>query len=767
MASKLFGRRRGSRDGSLDLSSSLTHLEARLSEKSGLIDEMKKIVPLDVEAPGVIALGSAGSGKSTILEALTGVALPRTLPGAKPARKVLKIKITADPTCLKYVPMPVPCHVRTIWSEKAEIPVHPTHSLHPTHPTRDCAMVSLTDPLCKDEKQTKRVDRLEDLPAVLARMQQQKTKAQMAGLAALDEEGNELDTSADVGEDLEEASLSGSVQQQMRAGAALDTIYVRVLRPSGPTYNVIELPGLPKTLEGNEAYVAQLTEVLRAYPSYLILALVEVSDLFDRAMVIHVAKTVDVESRRTMGVVTKMHLVEKDMDVVEKLQMTSRKDCLLPLGYVAIHAGFEAKRLGSWDQAIAAEQVFFQTNALLRGLKPERWGVLSLKSLVVHYQSDAISQRIPELMTKVRQELDLLAAEVKLTPYPSAKENGDAVDSSMAGQKVAVFDDSVSTFTKLCSEITSMAFDLNELANGSVTRQERKFNLGPRFLVSIDSRETQARRILPSFCSPDSEAWLVKELEQFKGVVTNNDSMMHPIFRKAVREVCFPVLRLYANSVKDDADHILKEVSFLLIEERFVHYPRLAEALKRNVLTIQQSKVKEVEALIDRLLEAELNWVFVSEKDLRQLKKEVEAGLNGQQPSNHLDELISEHVVASPAVGKETTTGSAAPVTLPARRGLRPEEGMNRELRAMQLSLDAYVKLLLKRVFYVIPANVRNLILNEFRRDLVALVAEKYNDEPKIRTLMCEELWVGQKRLQEKTRGQALETVLSKMDLLS
>lgn len=46
----------------------------------------------------------------------------------------------------------------------------------------------------------------------------------------------------------------------------------------------------------------------------------------------------------------------------------------------------------------------------------------------------------------------------------------------------------------------------------------------------------QARRILPSFQSPASEQWLVKELDEFRGVVSNNDSMMHPIFRKAVRE---------------------------------------------------------------------------------------------------------------------------------------------------------------------------------------------------------------------------------------
>ena len=97
-----FGRRRASRGGSMDLSSSLHTLETRLLEKTDLIDEMKKIVPLDVEAPGIILLGFAGSGKSTILEALTGVPLPRSAP-RKAAGKMLKIRINSDPTCAKYV----------------------------------------------------------------------------------------------------------------------------------------------------------------------------------------------------------------------------------------------------------------------------------------------------------------------------------------------------------------------------------------------------------------------------------------------------------------------------------------------------------------------------------------------------------------------------------------------------------------------------------------------------------------------------------------
>lgn len=92
-----FRRKHSRSQGSLDFSTSLIALEARLTEKTDLIDEMKKVVPLDVQAPGIITLGAKGAGKSTILEALTGVPLSRGVATRRPIR----LRIVSDPTCTK------------------------------------------------------------------------------------------------------------------------------------------------------------------------------------------------------------------------------------------------------------------------------------------------------------------------------------------------------------------------------------------------------------------------------------------------------------------------------------------------------------------------------------------------------------------------------------------------------------------------------------------------------------------------------------------
>jgi predicted ATPase len=100
MPNLVFGHRRKGSQGSLDLSTSMASLERRLTEQTDLIDEMKKVLPMTVAAPGIIAIGGAGAGKSTILEAITNVPLAR---GTGGIRRPIRLKIVSDPTCAKCV----------------------------------------------------------------------------------------------------------------------------------------------------------------------------------------------------------------------------------------------------------------------------------------------------------------------------------------------------------------------------------------------------------------------------------------------------------------------------------------------------------------------------------------------------------------------------------------------------------------------------------------------------------------------------------------
>lgn len=142
--------------------------------------------------------------------------------------------------------------------------------------------MSLVDPSCKDEG-ARRLDKIEELPKMLAALLQLPFAAHGHGIA----EGDEAEEGY--------AQEAATAATEAPAGyAPVEFIYVRVLRPSGPTYTVLELPGLSPD-DGEDAdpeYEAEIREILARHPSYLLLALVPAPDLFDRARSVLVAKEV-------------------------------------------------------------------------------------------------------------------------------------------------------------------------------------------------------------------------------------------------------------------------------------------------------------------------------------------------------------------------------------------------------------------------------------------------------------------------------------------
>jgi hypothetical protein len=206
-------------------------------------------------------------------------------------------------------------------------------------------------------------------------------------------------------------------------------------------------------------------------------------------------------------------------------------------------------------QLLDLETQFFATNPLLKGLRPERWGAVTLKKLVVEYQSNFISHRIPDLSKQVRHEIELVDNEIRET------------NSTFAHPQ--------HFFTKVVSDVGSMAFEFQDLATGARTRDDQSINLGARFYAAVSGREAevstplhtplspclsepvcqerladtvpcislvgfmcvQARKRLPSCMSPAFGEYLKKELAQVPGMVNGSDALSHPVFTKAIREV--------------------------------------------------------------------------------------------------------------------------------------------------------------------------------------------------------------------------------------
>lgn len=213
---------------------------------------------------------------------------------------------------------------------------------------------------------------------------------------------------------------------------------------------------------------------------------------------------------------------------------------------------------------------------------------------------------------------------------------------------------------------------------------------------------------------------------------------------------CGPVLKEYASGLVQDANAQLRDVMNALVDERFAEFPRLVEALRTDFEVLASAKVEDAEKVISRLLEAELSWIFVSEADQAQMSKDVQTLLSKKSTLKPTADLWSEDGEEEPQVIR--------PVVL------RSES--ERDIENFQATLDTFIRFFTRRLFYTVPMNIRNVILSEFRKDMVEVVVSKYNNDDKMRTLMSVELWLDQLQSQRSEKKAALIEVLSKLDLL-
>ncbi|CAM9574797.1 unnamed protein product [Laminaria digitata] len=119
-------------------------------------------------------------------------------------------------------------------------------------------------------------------------------------------DSKQIENFADVGAEIEALTTR-------RAGAGTGVreapIYLRVVRDSGPTLTLIDLPGITfnsqdKTQNIHEQTVALVKKYIEN-ENMVILVVIPAMDDFANAQAVSLAEEFDTEGRRTLGVVTK------------------------------------------------------------------------------------------------------------------------------------------------------------------------------------------------------------------------------------------------------------------------------------------------------------------------------------------------------------------------------------------------------------------------------------------------------------------------------
>lgn len=246
------------------------------------------------------------------------------------------------------------------------------------------------------------------------------------------------------------------------AGISPQPINLRIFSPNVLTLTLVDLPGLTKVPVGDQPkdIEKQIREMLHKYitkPNAIILAVTAANTDLANSDGLKLARETDPEGARTIGVLTKIDLMDSGTDVVDIL---AGRVIPLRLGYVPVvnrgQKDIDGRKKIS--QALEAESAFFENHPSYKS-KAQYCGTpylaRKLNMILMHH----IRNTLPEIKSKIQASLSKYQAELNSL--------GDPMGDGSSGNIV------LNIITEFCSEYRTIIDGNNrelstfELAGGA------------------------------------------------------------------------------------------------------------------------------------------------------------------------------------------------------------------------------------------------------------------------------------------------------------
>ncbi|XP_026801838.1 dynamin-3 isoform X8 [Pangasianodon hypophthalmus] len=373
-------------------------------------------------------------------------------------------------------------------------------------------------------------------------------------------------------------------------------INLRVYSPNVLNLTLIDLPGMTKVAVGDQPQDIehQIRDMLLQFitkDSCLILAVTPANTDLANSDALKIAKEVDPQGLRTIGVITKLDLMDEGTDARDILE-----NKLLPLrrGYIGVVNRSQKDIDGRKDirAALAAERKFFLSHPAYRHIA-ERMGTPHLQKTLNQQLTNHIRDTLPGLRSKLQSQL--LSLEKEVEEYKNFRPDDPTRKTKALLQMVQQFG---VDFEK-CIEGSGDQVDTVELSGGA--RINRIFHERfPFELVKIVFDEKELRREI---------SHAIKNVHGVRTGLFTPDLAFEAIVKKQI-------LKLKAPSLKC-VDMVMNELTTLVRKcaDKLNSYPRLREETERIVTTYVREREGKTKDQVLLLIDIELSYINTNHED--------------------------------------------------------------------------------------------------------------------------------------------------------
>ncbi|XP_058158312.1 dynamin-1 isoform X1 [Dasypus novemcinctus] len=400
-------------------------------------------------------------------------------------------------------------------------------------------------------------------------------------------------------------------------------INLRVYSPHVLNLTLVDLPGMTKVPVGDQPpdIEFQIRDMLMQFvtkENCLILAVSPANSDLANSDALKVAKEVDPQGQRTIGVITKLDLMDEGTDARDVLE-----NKLLPLrrGYIGVVNRSQKDIDGKKDitAALAAERKFFLSHPSYRHLA-DRMGTPYLQKVLNQQLTNHIRDTLPGLRNKLQSQL--LSIEKEVDEYKNFRPDDPARKTKALLQMVQQF---AVDFEKRI-EGSGDQIDTYELSGGA--RINRIFHERfPFELVKMEFDEKELRREI---------SYAIKNIHGIRTGLFTPDLAFEATVKKQVQKLKEPSIKC--------VDMVVSELTATIrkCSEKLQQYPRLREEMERIVTTHIREREGRTKEQVMLLIDIELAYMNTNHEDFIGFANAQQRSnqMNKKKASGNQDEIL-------------------------------------------------------------------------------------------------------------------------------
>ncbi|XP_060908207.1 dynamin-2-like isoform X3 [Labrus mixtus] len=373
-------------------------------------------------------------------------------------------------------------------------------------------------------------------------------------------------------------------------------INLRVYSPNVLNLTLIDLPGMTKVAVGDQPHDIehQIRDMLLQFitkESCLILAVTPANTDLANSDALKIAKEVDPQGLRTIGVITKLDLMDEGTDARDILE-----NKLLPLrrGYIGVVNRSQKDIDGKKDirAALAAERKFFLSHPGYRHIA-ERMGTPHLQKTLNQQLTNHIRDTLPGLRSKLQSQL--LSLEKEVEEYKNFRPDDPARKTKALLQMVQQFG---VDFEK-CIEGSGDQVDTSNLSGGAKINRifHERF---PFELVKMEFDEKELRKEI---------SYAIKNIHGVRTGLFTPDLAFEAIVKKQIIKLKEPCLKCI--------DLVIQELINTVRQctNKLGSYPLLKEETERIVTTYVREREGKTKDQVLLLIDIELSYINTNHED--------------------------------------------------------------------------------------------------------------------------------------------------------